>query len=551
VLIADEKPITVQLDAVRLTLFAVAFALLALLVPVFVADVPTLVDYPNHLARLWLLGGGASSPPLSAMYRVNWNTLTNVGMDYVGQLLIRLHVPFEAAGRILVAVAVTSGPVGGVFVWRAIHGRWHWWCLAFPLLAWGLGLFYGFLNFEIGIGLAIVAAALDPALARRGFVLQTLVRLVLATGLMLVHLFSLPFYAVLLGAMAIGPRFRDLLDPASLRRVSLDLLAIAITAVLPLGLLLLAPSIPGAQTHATAGSVMADFITGFAYARAHWHEKLLNLLLGIRSYSGWVDTLTFAALAVPVAASLWTRRLVLHAGMVLATCLLAALYLVVPFSLAGTAVIDARFALMAAFTAVLAVQPDLPAPLARAAASALLLVSLIRTGDIGWVWFKRDADVQAVARALESVPAGAAVLPLQHVSIGQVGAPPGRYIPGGAATFDHLAALAVPWRHAFVPLLFAARGKQPLEVLPPWTQISEPDGGILTSVHVLDDPDLLARAVPLVHYVAAWRERFDYALVLNADIPDDYGVFTPPAGVELLRDEGFAQLYRIHHQQVP
>ena len=553
-LVADEKAVAAPLDLARLTRPAIAVTLLALLVPIAVASLPALVDYPNHLARLWLLAGGAAVPPFPTIYRVTWDTLTNIGMDYVGQLMIRAHLPFEIAGRILVTVAVLAGPLGSVFLWRSIHGRWHWWCMAFPLLAWGSGLFwkfYGFLNFEIGIGLALVAAALDPALARHGLASQTLARLLLATGLMLVHLFALPFYAVLLAATAIGPQWRPLLQPARLRSVTLAILVIAVIVALPLVLLLLAPAIPGEQVHASSQSVVRDFLRGFAYTRDHWHEKLWNLLLGIRSYTAWVDGLTFAALAAPVLAALAARRLVIHAGMLLATVLLAALYLVVPFTLAGTAVIDARFALMAAFTMVLAMQPDLEAAPAQVATISLLLISLFRTGDIAWVWSQRSADLQAVARALAPVPAGASLLPLQHVPASFLAEPTGRYIYSGAATFNHYATLAVPWQHAFVPMLFAARGKQPLQILPPWDELNEPDGGIPASVHALDDPAVMADALPNARYTAAWRQRFNYALVLNADVPDQAGVFTPPPELELIRDEGFAQLYRIHRSPPP
>ena len=65
------------------------------------------------------------------------------------------------------------------------------------------------------------------------------------------------------------------------------------------------------------------------------------------------------------------------------------------------------------------------------------------------------------------------------------------------------------------------------------------------SVNALADPAVLARSVGRAPYLRAWRERFDFALVLNADMRDDNGPFTPPAGVELVADEGFARLYRI------
>jgi hypothetical protein len=120
---------------------AVWIALAALLVPVLVARYPTLVDYPNHLARLWLLSGGAGLEPVSRMYRITWDTFTNIGIDVAGTAL-GLFLPIQIVGRVLVAAATVLTPLGGVLLWRELHGRWHWWQISFPLLAWGLGLGY-------------------------------------------------------------------------------------------------------------------------------------------------------------------------------------------------------------------------------------------------------------------------------------------------------------------------------------------------------------------------------------------------------------------------
>ncbi|HWE16449.1 MAG TPA: hypothetical protein VG758_04605, partial [Hyphomicrobiaceae bacterium] len=63
-------------------LLAAAFAGLA--VPVLLAEIPPLLDYPNHLVRLWLIAGGAEIEPLSRMYAVSWTSAhTNVGIDYL------------------------------------------------------------------------------------------------------------------------------------------------------------------------------------------------------------------------------------------------------------------------------------------------------------------------------------------------------------------------------------------------------------------------------------------------------------------------------------
>jgi hypothetical protein len=135
-------------------------------------------------------------------------------------------------------------------------------------------------------------------------------------------------------------------------------------------------------------------------------------------------------------------------------------------------------------------------------------------------------------------------LPLQHrpTASARLHAPAGRYLFNlGDATFSHYPLLAVPLRQAFVPTIFALRGKQPIQIRPAWAACSAPNGGRLASVDALG-----RRPAPKdPAYLNRWRSCFDFILVLNADLPDAGGPFVPPPGVSLVADRGFAQLWRI------
>ena len=273
--------------------------------------------------------------------------------------------------------------------------------------------------------------------------------------------------------------------------------------------------------------------------------KFKSALIGLRSYSQWLDLLGILALLLPVALALVTRRLAVHGGLLLACGGLVLGYLVVPFALGGSTWVDRRFALMATLAFLVCVRPDLPPVPGRVAMAGLLLLGLAKTGMVGWIWHQRQADVTAVYRALESVPPGAAILPVAHRPVDHGVAPLGRYTTMDAPSFRHLPNLALPWRQDFVPTLFTARGTQPIHVLPPWDRIAV-TASVLVSVNVLTRPDRIADVAPFAAYVVQdWIRVYDYILVVNADVPDQFGEFQPPAGVRLVRDEGFAQLYRI------
>jgi hypothetical protein len=503
-------------------------------VPVALAPIPPLLDYPNHLVRLWLIAGGAQIEPVSRMYAVSWTSAyTNVGIDYLAALL-GLIVPAVPLGSFLVLLSLLLPPLGAVALNRALFGGVHWWHVGFVLFAWSATLIAGFLNFQIGIGLALLAASLEVRIGRTRPFLRVLARAGLASLLLFVHMFALLYYCALLGGLALGAAVGGALASwRGLMARSRALTAALVPAATPALLFaVLAPSLPGAHVDAAGNAPLWDFsVIG----------KLHVLLSAIATYDLWLDIACAIAILTPLALALVAGRVQAHGGLLLAAAGLVLLALAAPTAVAGTWWIDNRFPIMAALTLFAGLRPDLPfgARGRLAAAAALALVVTLRTAWIGAIWHERQADIRAVERAVQSVPAGAAVLGLDNtdVSLDPSDYPAGRYFHNGHPTHWSFSVLAIMWRHVFVPNLFRAVGKQPLAVLPPWNEISLPEDGLLPA-HALIDP----RQTP-VHF-ANWRERYDYVLLLNADAGRTVELAQLPELV-LERDVGFARLYRV------
>jgi hypothetical protein len=516
-------------------------ALGAPLVPVALVPMPPLFDYHNHFARLWLLMGGVAQAPLAAMYAVDWSgAATNIGIDLIAAALSGV-LEAETLLPALLGVALVLPPLGLVMLHRAVFGGWHWWQLGFGVLAWNTTVLEGFLNFHIGLGLALLAAAADGRLRAQPPAALFAIRATIAAVALVVHPFAALFYAVLLAALALGPQpFAE----RRARRLRAAIWAGAAAALPVLLLVLFAPALPGADQAAGQRILW----TGYA-PRA----KAAMLLSAVWTYGLKRDLAFVALFAMPVGWAILRRRLAVHGGLLLAAMGLVVLALVTPAKVAGAWQADARFPAMALLAGVAALRPGprLLHPRAEAAlAGALVLLVGARAAWILSIWHERRADVAAVERVLAHVPPGAAVLPMEHRfdwkmwQPGMVRPPRGRHVgPGHPATW-HLATLAVPRRHAFVPTLFAARGKQPLRVLPPWDEIAQQDAE-LVSAGLLPDPDpgLLRRSS--ADYVRHWRTRFDYLLLLNADLPDVAGGLPDLPELELLEDAGFVRLYRI------
>src|SRR5262245_3079434 len=307
-------------------------ALAGLALPVAVAAIPPLLDYPNHLVRMWLIAGGARIEPLSRMYAVSWASAhTNVGIDYVAALL-GLIVPAIPLGSFLVLLSAMLPPLGAVALNRALFGGIQWWQIGFVLLAWTATLIAGFLNFQIGIGCALLAAALEPSLERSRPAVRLLARAGLASLLLLVHMFALFYYCALLGGLALGSVVRDLRTWRALRaRVGAIVAAVA-PAVAPAMLFVaLSPSLPGDHVDAAGGAPVWDL---------SFLGKLYVLLSPIATYNLWVDLACAGAMVVPLAVALALGRVEAHAGLLLAAAGLVVLALATPNAVAGTWWID-------------------------------------------------------------------------------------------------------------------------------------------------------------------------------------------------------------------
>ncbi|MDJ0387916.1 hypothetical protein QMO56_07300 [Roseomonas sp. E05] len=511
----------------------IALFAVMLLVPLMLTSMPLLGDFPNHAARFWLLGGGIAQMP--DIYGADWSrAFTNIGGDLLARALAGLVAGDHVAQGIL-AFAIIGPPLGCLLLnWRLMG--WNVWQLALPALAWTMTLIFGFITFQMGLALALILAALDASM--RPSALRWVVRLVLSAALLVVHPFALLFYAALLGGLVIGPRIAD--HFASRRAFTGFLgsgLLLVVCCVLPVVVLALtAAHLPGEDQ--AAGSTGTVWNPGIA-------SRISALLSPFRTYALRMDVAFMLLLAVVPAYALLRRRLHVHQGLLAVAVILGIASLFMPTVVAGTSAIELRLPIMALLAAAAAIRIDFASRRVLVGAAVLLAaVSTLRTLDVARHWVRAEADVAAVRTVLAALPPHSFVLPLQHEASreAQASAPLGRYFAGRLPAYTQTGALATLWRQSFVPNLFTARGKQPLVVLPPSDEIAVPEGEI-ASVHALVDPDYPLPASQA--YVRRWRERFDYALVLNADMPDQNGPVELPEGVEVVADQGFAQLLRL------
>lgn len=514
----------------------IVLAALISLMPILSVRFPPMTDYANHYVRLWLLAGGIDRPIMARFYEIDWNVAwTNIAIDILAFALGKIAT-MDFIAPFILGLALLLPPIGVTLLNRRLFGGFHWWQLLCFVLAWNAVFLFGFLSFSISLGLALIFAYADECLKHRGAAVSIALRVACAAILLTAHPFGLLFYTILLAALAFGPSaspFRQ--GKAFATAIGRVILAVA-PVFLPLAtFLLFGPSLPGQKNVPLLDSL-------------YWHElsimRSINVLLTyFRTYDIRIDMVYLMLFIVLVRETARHKLITVHWGLVLAAIVTGLLSMLMPSQAFDTCGMDVRLPCMMTLAAVAGLRPEIKGRLQSLALPAVFLLIVCRTAFVEYVWLQRNADVAAVERVLEHVEPGGAILPVQpRLTPEKIGSMPvGRLVGGKFPSFIHYPAIASFERDAFMPYLFTAAGKQPLRVKEPWSEIAVPEGTpVLTE-------ELTEPAPYYAPYMADWKNRFDYILLVNADIsaPDN----TMPAfdTVHLVADEGFARLYRIGH----
>ena len=504
----------------------------SLVVPLLLVDTPPCLDYANHAARLWLVGGGAAIEPLNHVYVVDWSrTWSNIGIDLLAAAFSGVVGDGNVA-PICMGLAIVLPCLGAVLLNRRLFGGLNWWQLAFTFCAFSKTVIAGFMNFNISIGLALLSASLDEPLVRRGPVVAFVGRALLATLVLTFHPFGVVGYAAILMGFAVGPDLSVLLSWRGL----ISRVAPVIVAILPVAIPVVLIEVLAPHPPLDVSGAVIDWE---AFGVLH---IIALLLTGFRAYVSGFDLFTAVFVAGLAGAAILSRQARMHGGVVLAGL---GFLLITPFvpTQVGTAYwVDYRLPSLAAFMLLASFRPDfrMSRPVKAGLVTAIVALSLARTAVVGWAWVSTQGDFRSIRQVLDAMPEGASLLSLttEPTEAVRAKAPFGRYIEEHPM-FWSWSTIAVPQRHAFVPNLWTIPGQQPLRVIGPLAELEAPLSGPLARVVDLKKPVQPPTRPDLTN----WR-RFDYILLVNADLPDKDGGRLSPSDVDLVADRGFAVLYR-------
>lgn len=501
-----------------------------LLLPLAWTGFPPILDYPNHLARLFILAEAGRDPVLARMWQPHWAIIPDLGIDLVIPPLIRIIGPF-AAGKLMLAGALLAPLFGALLFSRAAFKTRLYWPMTAGLMAYNIVFVLGFINYLLSVGAALAAAGCWLRLREQELFVRVIAGAASACALFFVHLFGVAFFGLLVCAAELG----DLL--ARHRRAQLTPCRVAAAGALislsfagPLVLFLLGPRSP----HAVA----------YDWSLAAKLFYFSSPFLAYRPLPGLLAALAFIGATVLL---IGRGKASLAPGIRGTALTLLLAYACLPFALAGGTFVDTRIPLLLALSLSAGVRP--PAGRSwpcRTVAAALVLAFAVSWSSVARVWAAPNAEAAELRTSIAPVPAGNRVL----VAMPRVDRsnPYWRHasphvLALGILRIDYqLPALLAIDRRAFWPFLFSDPSQHPIRVRAPYDALAVAQGA------PPDLPSLLAERSLDPHWPAPflknWPATYDYLLVIDAAAVRGLAHFLPQQ-LELVNCSRFAALFRV------
>lgn len=459
--------------------------------PVLLTPIPAMVDYPNHLARMYILSQNGT-PGANPHYEVVWAFYPNLGMDLLVPQMARL-MSVENATRLFLLLSQLLIVSGALLLEWARKGRIEFAGFAALAFLYCLPFSWGFVNFEFGLGLALWGIAVYLMLAEGPWPLRFAANAIFVAALFVAHFFSLGIYGATLGLYELW-RFRH--QRTTYGIVAARLGALAIPALVLYGIMNL-----------TAGAIGSEGTSWFLGFKPIWPLRIMN---GYNMTAAAATGLTLAILLYFA-----TRRGVLKldpAGIWLAIGL-ALLYVVIPSKLFGTSFVDLRVIPAAALILPAFCSLSLPGRAWRMAALAAISgIILINLAVVFAVWLPYRADYAAIIASFQKIDRGSRIL---VGSTDDNGDPP--FADLTSYPMYYAPTLAVHYAGAFVPNLFTETGKQPVRARESVRRLAIPYGGpaplnLLGAIAAGQPP----AGVP--PFVRTWDRDYDYLYILGPQI---------------------------------
>lgn len=418
--------------------------------PMLVVFPAPLADWASHLARVAVTDRVLHGDPFwSERYHFQGFLIPNAVLDVVVLGFLRLGLPLDAAGVCCLALCYGSFVTGFVRLSRigsvpTIPAA----SLAIMLFYTG-NVMYGLVNYMIGLGLAMLAAAycLRPRSSLRQ---RCLIAALAVPVIAFCHIVAAGIFVAIYGATML---FRPL--PATFpfnqqsawRRRAWLLLPAVIGGVICAVAFLLSPAGTDKMTIAWVGQ---PSVSGLLYG------KIKEAAEGLSSGFELADGL-FAVIVAVMLLGLWRNRVNVQSWTLKVVGVVTLLPLLAPFSIGAGLLFDARMAI-AALGVAMAMLPW-AAGLRADLQTSVTALCATRIAFLALLWLSYRPVYHDIDRAFAALPVGSTLLSA-YTDVPD-------FYADRAPPLHEIAALAV--RHGvFVPNMWAEASQQPLVINPDW-----------------------------------------------------------------------------------
>jgi hypothetical protein len=382
----------------------VAALIIGSAIPLIYPPVPPLVDLLGHMGRYRVELDLAHSQSLQLYYGYRWAAIGNLG----GEVLVKLLGPLiglEPAVKLIVLV-IPPLTVGG-FLWVAheVHGRISPTTFFAIPFVYGHPFLFGFVNYALAMALAFLAFGLWLRLARLGRTrLRALLFVPISVAIFFCHTYGWGALGLLcFSAEAVRQHDRG----HSWWRAGLRAAMHASAMALPLALVLAWRS----ETH--GGSTFGWF---------NWSFKFAWLFTALRDRWQVLDIASVAVAPLVLIVALAHAKLTFSRNLVFSGLVLVAAFLLLPWTVFGSAYADMRLVpyMIAVLLLAIRFRGRLPQRVGTGLAAAGLLFCVIRMTATTASLALAANDQRAKLAALEHVPTGARVISMVGYACGRV-----------------------------------------------------------------------------------------------------------------------------------
>ncbi|MDF0643655.1 MAG: hypothetical protein P0111_06460 [Nitrospira sp.] len=419
--------------------YFLAFAVLISLqlCPIWFTPYPAMHDYPNHLARSFILHAYNDSTSYQATYERDGRILPNLAMDLIVPNLM-FGMSIETSSRVFLSLIILAFGIGVHLLGSAVQAPANWSALAATFFTYNFTMSYGFANYMFGVGLFFITVATWIRFECRWTPFNLLLISALAMGCFISHLSAFVFLAIsllcLTGLQVIKARSFQVAHGVGL---------------LPL----IGPTV--AYIYYTIG-------IDYRLPMEWWHpliiKKLTGLLYPFLSYHLIFDLCLATAFMLLMFIGMRKKTVsIVSWELLMVGGLFLILYVVSPMN-GGiqSSYIDRRFLLPAAVFLLLAVRFDVAKTAASYVLIGLLSVCVLRTGEVWYHWNRIGHEVRKQVQIMSHLPDGARLYPM----IVHDPSPTGEWL--WDMHFFFTAHYATIYRNSFVPTIYAWKNVHPI-----------------------------------------------------------------------------------------